>query len=230
MALIDVNASAPAFDPARARSFHDTVLPQDALNRLSVLHDEAGANLKLSQFLARSPLACVMLMATGALVLAWASLGGGGTLKDDFAWTCLVLIGVIAMTRNFIRGYARSLRRVPLQEAASDLRVLLLYCGAVWGVGAFLVMPGLPAPLLVFAFAAVPSLALTLVLKDEKGAIAFVVPVSLITAGAAILGVWPLEFWVAGAVLLAGSGIIAPLMLRRAMRDEHNPVPGLVLR
>lgn len=229
MALIDLNAPAAAFDPARARSFHDSASPYNALARLTALHDEAGGNLQLSQFLARSPLACVTLMLTGALALAWASYGGGGTLKADFAWAALVLIGVIAMTRNFIRGCARSLRRVPLQEAASDLRVLLLYSGTVWGVGAFLVMPGLPAPLLVFFFAAMPSLALALVLKDEKGVIAFVAPASLATASAAILGVWPLEFWVAGAVLTAGSGIISTLMLRRAMRYRHNVVPEWAL-
>jgi hypothetical protein len=60
--------------------------------------------------------------------------------------------------------------------------------------------------------------------------VGFVVPACLITAGAAILGVWPLEFWVAGAVVAAGSGIIGSLMLRRAIREPHNSVPQLVLR
>ena len=102
------------------------------------------------------------------MALVWAGLGGGGTLKANFAWAALLLLGVIAMTRNFIRGYARSLRRVPLEEAAADLHALLLYMGVVWGAGAFLVMPGLPAPALVFSFAAAPSLVLTLMLRDRQ--------------------------------------------------------------
>ena len=115
-------------------------------------------------------------MVAGSLALLWAGLCGGGTLKADFAWAVLVLLGVIAMTRNFIRGYARSLRRVPLEEAADDLRIQLLYSGAAWGVGAFLVMPGLPTPALVFSFAVAPSIALTLALRDLKGIFAFVAP------------------------------------------------------
>jgi hypothetical protein len=137
MALTEVNSSSPAFDPARrAKSFHDSALPHDAplvaLGRLPLLHQEAARNLGLSRFLARSPVACIVLMLMGAVALVWAGLGGGGTLKADFAWAALVLLGVIAMTRNFVRGYARSLRRVPLEEAAADLRALLLYTGVVW--------------------------------------------------------------------------------------------------
>ena len=158
MALTDLKRRlVRPFDP---RTFRD--IPYQALSRLPALHGEASRNMHLSQFLARSPQACIALMLAGAVALVWA----GGTLKADFAWAMLVLIGIVAMTRNYIRGFARSLRRVPLQEAASDLRVLLLYTGAAWGAGAFLVMPALPA--LTFAFAAGPSLACALILQDEK--------------------------------------------------------------
>ena len=166
-------------------------------------------------------------MLTGAVALVWAGLGGGGTLKADFAWAALVLLGVIAMTRNFIRGYARSLRRVPLEEVAADLRALLLYTGAAWGAGAFLMMPGLPAPALVFSFAVAPSLALTIVLRDAKGMLAFVAPASLITASAALLGAWPLDSWVATAIMTMGVILIAVPMLRRAMRRNPLPQPFL---
>ena len=226
MALTEFHSPAPAFDPARAaKNFRDSRPPQDALGRLFALHQEAGRNLHLSQFLARSPVACVLLMLIGALALLWAGLSGGGTLKADFAWAALVLLGVIAMTRNFIRGHARSLRRVPLEEAAADLRTLLLYLGVAWGTGAFLVMPGLPAPALVFSFAAAPSLALTLVLRDAKGILAFVAPTTLATAGAAVLGVWPLDIWVAAAIIAVGGGLVMRSMLRRAIGGERLPEP-----
>jgi hypothetical protein len=223
MALTELNSPYPAFDPARpANSFHDKGPPRDALDRLPQLHREAGRNLQLSQFLARSPLACVVLMLSGGLALLWAEASGGGTLKADFGWAALVLLGIVAMTRNFIRGYARSLRRVPLDEAAADLRLLLLYTGTAWGAGAFLLMPGLPAPALVFSFAAAPSLALALVLRDAKGTLVFVAPTTLITAGAAVLSAWPLAIWVAGAIVTAGTGLIVLAMLRRAIPPGHD--------
>ncbi len=231
MALTDVNSAEPVFDPARlAKNFHDSPsFSLAALARLPALHGEASRNMQLSQFLARSPQACIALMLAGGTLLAWASADGGGTLKADFAWVALVLIGIVGMTRNYIRGFARSLRRVPLQEAASDLRMLLLYTGAAWGAGAFLVMPELPAPALVLAFAIGPSLACALILKDNKGVIAFTTPAMATTASAAMLGAWPLDIWVAGVTLGAGLAIIALTMLQCAMRLRRNAPPRIAL-
>jgi hypothetical protein len=225
MALIRLNSPSPAFDPARAaKTFHDNILPHEALTRLNQLHREAGCNLRQAQLLAGSPAACIVLMSIGALALLWAGLAGGGTLKADFAWAMLVLLGVIAMTRNFIRGYACSLQRVSLEEAAATLHPLLLYTGAAWGAGAFLVLPDRPAPILVFLFAAAPSLALTRVMRDPKASLAFVGPATLITAVAALLETWPLDVWVATAILGTGTSFVAFPMLRRVMR--RDPLPG----
>jgi len=208
MALTDSNASTPAFDPASLRAD----VPYEALARLPHLHGEAGRNLATAAFLARSPQASVLLMGLGAATL----LAGGGTLKADFAWAALVLIGIVAMTRNYIRGFARYLRRVPLAEAASDLRTLLLYTGAAWGIGAFLVMPDLPAPALAFGFAALPSLGLALVLKDAHATLAFAAPVTIAGASAALLGAWPLDVWVAAAIIVSGAVTILVSFARRA--------------
>jgi hypothetical protein len=207
MALTDSNASTPVFDPARASSN----VPYDAIARLPQLHGEAGRNLATANLLARSPQASVLLMVLGTAALV----AGGGTLKADFAWAALVLIGIVGMTRNYIRGFARSLRRVPLAEAASDLRTLLLYTGAAWGIGAFLVMPDLPVPALAFCFAALPSLGLALILKDAPATMAFVAPVTLAGASAAILGAWPLDIWVAAAIILSGTATILVSFARR---------------
>jgi hypothetical protein len=216
MALTDSKPPGPAFDPVRAvaPAALDASIPFQALAQLPRLHGEASRNLHRTLFLSRSPQACVTLMFAGTAMLIL----GGGTLKAEFAWAVLVLIGIIAMTRNYIRGFARSLRRVPLQEAASDLRVLLLYTGAAWGSGALLVMPGRPAPLLVFAFAALPAFALALILKDRKGVAAFTAPAALTTAGAAVLGAWPLDIWIAAATLAAGSGIVFLSALQQTPR------------
>ncbi|MBA2587861.1 MAG: hypothetical protein H0U98_04460 [Alphaproteobacteria bacterium] len=223
MAITDIDSAGLAFDPApQPRNFDDGV-PHAALSRLPALHGEASRNMQLSQFLARSPQACIALMLAGVLVLFWAAAGAGpASLKADFAWGSLVLIGIVGMTRNYIRGFARSLRRVPLQEAASDLRMLLLYTGAAWGAGAFLIMPELPAPALVFIFAAAPALAAAAILRDTKGVSAFILPSSAAIAAAAMLGAWPLDAWVAAAVLVAGSVIAGLTMLHCAMRGRRT--------
>ena len=99
--------------------------------------------------------------------------------------------------------------------------MLLLYTGAVWGIGAFLVMPDLPAPVLVFGFAVVPSLALALILKDTAGVSAFVLPAAGITAAAAVMGAWPFDLWVAAAILASGIAMILLVMLQCATKDRR---------
>jgi len=218
MAITDTESAPSAFGAAPfTRNFDDGV-PHAALSRLPALHGEASRNMQLSRFLARSPQACIALMLLGGAVLAWATaVAGAASLRADFAWGFLVLVGIVGMTRNYIRGFARSLRRVPLQEAASDLRMLLLYTGGAWGAGAFLVMPELPAPALVFIFAAAPALAAGLILRDLKGVAAFILPSSFAIAAASLLGAWPLDVWVAAAVLVAGGTVLGLTMLHCAM-------------
>ena len=228
MALTDLHGP----DPARfARILCDTGLPRDALARLPVLHREASRELHLSYFLARSPRFCVALMLAGVATLIWASQEGRrDVLAADFFWATDILIGIAAMTRTTIQGFARSPRLAPLQHTAAELRLFLLYSGAAWGTGAFLVMPALPSPALAFVFAIGPSLASVLILKDHKGAIAFSAPVILLTAGAAVLGAWPFGAWVAGATLVTGAILAGPSMLRCAIRARHDSLSYRALR
>lgn len=202
-------------DPARLAN-HPGSAPM--LRRLADLHGEAGRNLMLARFLARSPAVCVILMLSGVSILTWTALVGGGSLRADFGWAALVLFGVAAMTRNYIRGFARSLRRTPLEESASDLTMLLLYTGVAWGMGAFLVMPDLPAPALAFLFAAAPSAGVALALKHPGGALAFIAPASLIPAAAALMGAWPLDLGVATAIMATGTAIAGLSFLFAARR------------
>ena len=182
MALTHVNAAGSAFDPVPRPAAPYVA----ALQSLPRLHAEAGTNLRLATFLARSAPATLILMLAGVVALALTSLAGGGTLKADFAWAAMLLFGIIAMICSHIRGFARSLRRVPLEEAAADLRMLLFYVGAAWGSGAFLIMPALPAPALALAFGLLPGIALALCLKDPRGVAFFVLPVTAASAGAAL--------------------------------------------
>ena len=201
MALTHVNAAGSPFDPAPAAHY------AAALQSLPRLHAEAGANLRLATFLARSAPAALILMLAGAAAITLTSLAGGGTLKADFAWAAMLLLGIIAMIRNYIRGFARSLRRVPLEEAAADLRILLLYMGAAWGSGAFLILPALPAPVLIITFALLPGIALALCLKDVRGTAFFIVPVTAAAAGAALFAGQDLA--IAAALMAMGTGLPA---------------------
>lgn len=208
MALTDSNIPPPAsFEEAR-ESADVSPLPADftvaaSIQSLARLNAEARGTLRTTAFLARSPDAALTLMAAAALVLV----ADYGTLRADFAWSLLLAAGIVAMTRNFIRGFARSLRRVPLQEAAADLRAILMFCGIVWGSGVFLVLPPAPPVLLAAAFALLPSLALTLVLRDSRGAVAFLVPAIVMTAGAAQAQFWPHAGLTTALVLILGAGI-----------------------
>ena len=224
MALTEWNATEPAFDPARGIAARTSLpaVPHDALGRLPGLYREQARDLALAKFLARSPLACVALMLAGAAAL----LLSGASLKAGFGWSVLILIGISAIIRNHVRGAARTLRRVPLAEAAGDLRLLLLYGGMAWASGAYLLMPDLPNPVLAFGFAVIPALALSLILKDAKGCMAFTAPVCLGVAGAAILGAWPQDLWLATVILAAGFGII----LLPALQQNKNTPAAPTLR
>jgi len=215
----------PAGDPVRlAKSFRDSeavesAIPQAALALLPALHREAGRDLHLWRVLAASPQFCIVLMLEGVVALGL----GSSSLNAGFVWTAAILVGVAAVAGNHIRGVARSPRQIPLTDAARELRLLLLYLGIAWGFGAFLVLPQQPA--LMFLFAALPSLIAALILKDDKGAIAFVAPTVLLTASALP---WSRDAGnaPAGAVLLAGLGISVASMLqcarlRRRAQDLH---------
>lgn len=177
------------------------------LTRLLMLHAQARRDLHTARFLERSPHAALLLMAAGTIVLA----ADWGSLKADFAWSLLLVTGIVGMVRNFIRGFARSLRRVPLQDAAADLRALLLFCGIAWGSGVFLVLPPAPPVLLAAGFALLPSLALTLLLGE--GATGFTVAAAVMTAGAAQAQFWPHAMTTSLTVLALGTGLSASVVL-----------------
>ena len=84
------------------------------------------------------------------------------------------------------------------------------------------------AAALTFTFAVTPALVLALILKDQKGVAAFTLPAALITAGAALMGAWPLDIWVALAIVAAAIGIVVISALQHAPRPA--PRTDLALR
>jgi hypothetical protein len=223
MVLIDPALSATA-RPQQA-SPAARAIPHAALARLPVLRDQARHDLGLLRFLARAPQACLVLLAAGASVLVWTRLSADSApLEREFAWASSVLIGIAAMTGLHIRGYASGGSPMPLDKAATALRRLLFYTGMAWGSGAFLVMPALPSPVLAVGFAAIPGLALGLLLSDQKGATAFTAPVILASASAACLGTSGL--WIAAVILAAGLLTFCLPMLQREMAARRAILPA----
>jgi len=194
------------------------------LARLSELRGEARQEHQLFQFLARTPQACLILMASGAGLLVWERVSASNAaLENEFVWALSVLTGVAAMTGLHIRSYAHGMARTAPSKAAAQLRQLLFYTGAAWGAGAFLVLPDLPA--LTVAFASVPSLGLSLLLGDQKGATAFVAPVTLAAASAASLGAQPSGLWVAATILATGLVSFCLPMLQREISGRRDLLP-----
>jgi hypothetical protein len=229
MVLIDPISTGPATSAVRVAKTPAPApaVPYAALDRLSELRGEAVQDLQLFRFLAHAPQACLILMASGAGLLVWQRLSASSTgLENEFIWALSVLAGVAAMTGLHIRSYAHGAARIPAHKAAVQLRRLLFYTGATWGLGAFLVLPDLPAPALAVAFAAVPSLGLSLLLGDQKGATAFVAPVILATASAASLEARPSGLWVAATILAMGLLSFSIPMLQREISARRDFLPA----
>ncbi|HET7086846.1 MAG TPA: hypothetical protein VFI23_18910 [Rhizomicrobium sp.] len=221
----DPNPAGLPFHPAPlAKSFGDS--PSDnrspALVRLLRLHQEAFQNFSQARLLDRAPSACLAVMFSGAVLLFWMAQEGGANLPAGFVWSLWLLTGVIALTVIYIRGFARHPAQGTLETATRELRKFLLYTGTAWGLGAYAVMPGQPDAALIFAFVALPGLAMILVLKDDKAMLAFCGPVMLLSLGAAAMRGWP-----HGLAATLGAGVICIFMLQRAIRAQRDPLAHL---
>jgi hypothetical protein len=209
-----VNSRSAAEKPPPAMPALPQDVPHDALLRLPRLHREVSRNFSEARLLARAPAAALLLMLAGAATLLCAARTEGLSIQSGFAWSVLVWAGIALMTRTYIRGFARAADPVPLGVAAADLRAILLYTGLAWGTGAYLVLPAALPALAALAFALLPPLGLALLLRDERGATAFALPVALL-AGAALTeaGRAGLAAVIGPAVLIAG---FLPCLLRRS--------------
>ena len=206
-----------AGDPARdAKASPDTeaaaaarVVWRGPLAQLAALHREAGRDLRHSSLLASTPLFSVALMLEGGVALGCAH---RSDLASGFAWAMAVLLGIALLTRNHIRGFARIPGTVALARAARELRMLLVYLGFAWGLGAILVLPQ-TAGAWALVFAAGPGLTAALILKDVRSALAFGLPAALVTAAALAWNGRQHALW----ALLAAVSIAALSMLRRVI-------------
>ena len=201
-----------------------------ALARLPQIHAETSESANLARFLRAAVGAGAALMLLGALAVSFAS---GASLQQEFAWSLLVLAGVGAMLRTYIKSIAQGFDRAPLREAAKDLRAVLFYAGFAWGAGAFLLLGNNPVPILGLCFAALPCVLLVPLLRDRAACLAFIAPVTLLTATAIILQPWGNALVALSLLLLVQGSIAVGLVLGGLVlpgRTRSGIPAGLSLR
>ena len=194
------------------------------LTRLPELHAELSLTASLAGFVRSSAAAASALTVMGCLAV-WTA--GGAGLKQEFIWSLLMMMGVAALLRAHIRSTARAFDRVPLCEAARDLRFIVFYAGLAWGAGAFLLLGSDPLPITGLCFAVVPSVLMVLILQDRAAGLLFMAPVTVLTAAAIRTQPWA-DRPVALAVLLVAQGLILATFFLPA-RIRSLPA-GLMLR
>jgi hypothetical protein len=126
-----------------------------------------------------------------ALTVLTLVLADTAPIGRDFSWALLILIGVLALLRCYIRTHAALHAQALLTRAAGELRAVFLYLGVAWGLGAFLVLPGSVGTLPVLFYAAGPMLGLALLLNDTAGLALFLAPAGTMVIGAALIRSWP---------------------------------------
>jgi hypothetical protein len=199
MALTDSNDSRPLDVPAAP------VFSHTALARLSEIHAESSESVGLARFLHSAVTAGALLTLLAGLALTFA---GGAGLRWEFIWSLLVLFGVAALLRSYVKSTAQAFDRVPLRDAAKDLRTVFFYTGFAWGSGAFLLLGNDPVPIAGLCFAVLPSVLLLPLLRDRIAGLSFLAPVTLLSAAAIVLGPWG-DAPVALVMLLIVQGSIA---------------------
>ena len=185
MALTDSGDSLPRPLPAASGSLNDT--SRRALSRLPQIHAESAETTSLAHFLRAAVPAAGILTVSGGAALA---LAGGAGLQQEFAWSALVLLGVAAMVRSYIKSVAQAFDRAPLRESAKDLRAIFFYAGFAWGAGAFLLLGGNPVPVTGLCFAVLPCALLAPLIKDRAAIRNFAAPVTALTAVAIMVQPW----------------------------------------
>ncbi len=174
--LFDI-ASAPAADETAAQ-------PRSAVAHLAQMHAEAVETARLANLLGRARHAAIALPVLAALAIV---LGGGAGLAATIAWTILVGVSTLAILRAYGHAIRQPFARVTLHAFAQDISACLLYAGFAWGAGAFLALSTAAPSGAALLFAAVPAIAIAVLLREKQAALLFLAPVAALTAFACVL-------------------------------------------
>jgi hypothetical protein len=179
--------------------------PRSPIERLAMLHDEARETAILANLLDRTP------YVAGALVLftaaAFAASIGTMPAAEPATWAILMLIGIGAIIRSYMRTIAQPFELSALREFSADLHAILLYCGFAWGAGAYLAVSPEASPVVLLAFSAGAGLVVAGLLRTKEIALGFVVPVAALAAFATVLRPLPAGPLGAAFVLIACAAV-----------------------
>jgi len=210
---------------ARANPFFD-ILPavaptadasSTALSRLAQIHAEAVETARLANLLGRTPSAGIAIGVLAAITLAAA---GGATRSEAFVWAGLVAAGLFALTFAYRHAIGRPFERPSLDAFAEDLKACLLYAGFAWGAGAFLALAGSTPGIAALLFAALPAVALAVLLRERQAVLLFLAPAAGLTSLACVLRPFTEGASAAAAALVAAA--IAAVALQFVTRADEK--------
>jgi len=194
------------------------------LTRLPELHAELSLTASMAGFVRSAAAAASALTLMGCVAVITAGRAG---LRQEFIWSVLMIMGVGALLRSYIRSTARAFDRTPLCEAARDLRFIVFYAGLAWGAGAFLLLGNDPLPITGLCFAIAPSCLMALIVQDRAASFLFSAPVTALAATAIITRPWADQRVVLAILLVAQGFLLAALFLPARMRSRPA---GFMLR
>jgi len=197
--------------------------PLGDLARLAALHAEAEETARLANVLGRAPMTAAALVA-GAGLTAALSLRTADA-SATIAWLVLVVIGVGAIARSYAQAIRAPFERAPLRAFAEDFRAIMLYAGFAWGAGAFLALPANAGLTGMFLFSAGMAGLASLTLRRLDTGLAFVTPVAVLAAVAALFR--PEDGALTALLVLLGCGTVAGALYGAGMAGKLRALPHL---
>lgn len=197
--------SSPEVEIFPARSEPQSAEPRSGFERLAMLHDEARETAILANLLGRTPYvaAALTLFTVAAIAASYRVL----PVAEPATWAVLMLIGIGAIIRSYVRTIAQPFELGALREFSADLHAILLYCGFAWGAGAYLALAPQAAPSILLAFTAGAAIVVAAILRAKEISLGFVAPVAALAAFAAVLRPLPAGPLGAAFVLIACAAV-----------------------
>ena len=199
--------------------------PLSHLARLSELHDEAAETALLANLLGRVPYLAVSLLAVTSAAAVLAHVAAAPLLT----WLVLMGAGLISLMRSYVITIAAPFERAPLRLFARDLQAIMLYVGFAWGAGSFLALPTDVTLLQAIAFSAGATILVAAIGRASDATACFTIPVTVLSAVAALLRAVDSGVFACAAILAAGLAVMAvAYFVERALtRPQEQPLAVL---
>ncbi|MBV8977008.1 MAG: hypothetical protein JO261_01975 [Alphaproteobacteria bacterium] len=153
------------------------------LARLAALHREAEETSQLANLLGRSIQAAAALALMACAVVLFA----GPQSAQAAAWITFVGAAAGAIGIIYRSAILRPFERPALVVFSRDFRAAMLFAGAAWGSGAFLVLPPAANIAAVVLFVTGAATIVALILRERDSTMFFLAPAALMVAAASIL-------------------------------------------